>query len=288
MNLERGATRRVEALTNQVISNYRSTLPTVRERQWRTAQQHLQRADAGTGQHVAQGSVSLLRRAPAPHRRRSRELRRRNAAASRHFTEAVSAFREAAELRQDWPDPASGWRGRSSTVSRISIARLTPSSGGEPRLHDRRSRDGPARRRLPRAATACGGPRGNSRICRRSSITCSGRATPTVERTSSTKRFRHFPASRRTSADAWCARPDRRTSGRAREQHVEDRPQLPWPLPSRPPLNAIARATRWVSVSPIDPILPATSLIVLVPRRHDAYAAALRVPVASAVSAHRS
>ena len=36
------------------------------------------------------------------------KLRRRTAAANQHFTEAVSAFREAAELRRDWPDPFLG------------------------------------------------------------------------------------------------------------------------------------------------------------------------------------
>ena len=36
------------------------------------------------------------------------KLRHRSATANQHFTEAVSAFREAAELRRDWPDPFLG------------------------------------------------------------------------------------------------------------------------------------------------------------------------------------
>jgi tetratricopeptide (TPR) repeat protein len=36
------------------------------------------------------------------------KLRHRPATANQHFTEAVSAFREAAELRRDWPDPFLG------------------------------------------------------------------------------------------------------------------------------------------------------------------------------------
>ena len=36
------------------------------------------------------------------------KLRHRTAAANQHFTEAVTAFREAAELRRDWPDPFLG------------------------------------------------------------------------------------------------------------------------------------------------------------------------------------
>ena len=109
MNLERVLTRRVEALTNQVISNYRSTLPTVRERQWRTAQQHLLRAlvlapdnaRLKAAFHYCDGHLHRIDG-------EAEKLRRRTAIASQHFTEAVSAFREAAELRQDWPDPYLG------------------------------------------------------------------------------------------------------------------------------------------------------------------------------------
>jgi tetratricopeptide (TPR) repeat protein len=36
------------------------------------------------------------------------KVRHRSATANQHFTEAVSAFREAAELRRDWPDPFLG------------------------------------------------------------------------------------------------------------------------------------------------------------------------------------
>ena len=109
MNLERVLTRRVATLSDQVISNYRSTLPTVRERQWRTAQQHLQRAlvlapDSSRLKAAYRYCEGHLHRIDGE----AEKLRRRTAAANRHFTEAVSAFREAAELRPEWPDPFLG------------------------------------------------------------------------------------------------------------------------------------------------------------------------------------
>jgi tetratricopeptide (TPR) repeat protein len=109
MNLERILTERVETLTDQVISNYRSTLPTVRERQWRSAQENLRRA------LVLEPDNSRLKAAfyyCEGHLHRidgeAEKLRQRTAVATRHFTEAVRAFREAADVRRDWPDPFLG------------------------------------------------------------------------------------------------------------------------------------------------------------------------------------
>ncbi len=109
LRLERVLENRVEALAEQVIANYRSALPTVRERQWRTAQRNLQQALI-----LSPGNTSLkasLRYCEGHLHRidgEAEKLRRRTAAANQHFTEAVSAFREAAELRRDWPDPFLG------------------------------------------------------------------------------------------------------------------------------------------------------------------------------------
>ena len=107
--LERTLARRVRTLTEQVIGNYRSTLPTVRERQWRIAQKNLQQA------LVLEPRDSALRaslRYCEGHLHRidgeAEKARHRTAAANQHFTEAVSAFREAAELRREWPDPFLG------------------------------------------------------------------------------------------------------------------------------------------------------------------------------------
>jgi len=107
--LERTLTRRVGALSDQVIANYRSTVPTVRERQWQIAQRSLQHALV-----LAPDSTGLkasLRYCEGHLHRIDGEadkLRHRAATANQHFTEAVSAFREAAALRRDWPDPFLG------------------------------------------------------------------------------------------------------------------------------------------------------------------------------------
>ena len=107
--LERTLTDRVRTLSDQVIANYRSTVPTVRERQWQIAQRSLQQALV-----VAPGSTSLkasLRYCEGHLHRidgEAEKLRHRTATANQHFTEAVSAFREAAELRRGWPDPFLG------------------------------------------------------------------------------------------------------------------------------------------------------------------------------------
>lgn len=108
-HLEQVMASRVQTLADQVIANYRSTLPTVRERQWQTAQKNLQRALV-----LSPGSRSLraeLRYCEGHLHRISGEAengRHHAAAAQQQFTEAVSAFREAAELRRDWPDPFLG------------------------------------------------------------------------------------------------------------------------------------------------------------------------------------
>ena len=107
--LERTLTSRVRALADQVIANYRSPVPTVRERQWQIAQRSLQHALV-----LAPESTSLkasLRYCEGHLHRIAGEadkLRHRTATANQHFTDAVSAFRESAELRRDWPDPFLG------------------------------------------------------------------------------------------------------------------------------------------------------------------------------------
>ncbi|MFL6280835.1 MAG: protein kinase domain-containing protein [Vicinamibacterales bacterium] len=107
--LERTLTTRAGTLSDQVIANYRSTVPTVRERQWQIAQRNLQRAVV-----LAPGDATLkasLRYCEGHLHRIAGEadkLRHHTATSSQHFTEAVSAFREAAELRRGWPDPFLG------------------------------------------------------------------------------------------------------------------------------------------------------------------------------------
>jgi hypothetical protein len=107
--LERTLTDRVRTLSEQVIENYRSTVPTVRERQWQVAERSLQRALVLAPRST--GLKASLRYCEGHLHRIDGEadkLRHRTATANQHFTEAVSAFREAAELRRDWPDPFLG------------------------------------------------------------------------------------------------------------------------------------------------------------------------------------
>jgi len=109
VGLERSLTTRVRRLSEQVIANYRSTLPTVRERQWRIAQRNLQQALV-LAPHDATLRASLRYCEGHLHRidGEAEKQRHRSAAANQHFTEAVAAFRESAELRRDWPDPFLG------------------------------------------------------------------------------------------------------------------------------------------------------------------------------------
>ena len=108
-SLEQTLASRVETLSEQVIANYRSTLPTVRERQWRTAQQNLQRALVLAPRNR---SLRASLRYCEGHLHRidgeAEKARHHATAADQHFTDAVAAFREAAELRRDWPDPFLG------------------------------------------------------------------------------------------------------------------------------------------------------------------------------------
>jgi len=109
MGLERVLETRVQDLVERVIANYRSSLPTVRERQWRTAQKNLQQALILAPRNAVLRS-SLRYCEGHLHRidGEAEKLRRRTGAAKQHFAEAVTAFREAAELRRDWPDPFLG------------------------------------------------------------------------------------------------------------------------------------------------------------------------------------
>jgi Protein kinase domain len=107
--LERALSSRSQELAEQVIANYRGTTPTVRERQWKLAQRNLQQA-----LRIAPGNATLraaLRYCEGHLHRidgEAEKARHRTAAANQQFADAVTAFREAAELRREWPDPFLG------------------------------------------------------------------------------------------------------------------------------------------------------------------------------------
>jgi serine/threonine protein kinase len=113
----RGTTRELaSALTDQtrtladrVIANYRAPQPSVREAQWRQVRTAVARA-LSTRPNDSALRATLRYCEGHIHRidGEARKARRLNAEAQREFGEAVAAFREAAELRDDWPDPYLG------------------------------------------------------------------------------------------------------------------------------------------------------------------------------------
>jgi serine/threonine protein kinase len=107
--LEHTLRDRTRELTDRVIANYRMPAPTVREAQWQAARDALQRALA-TAPSSSRLKASLRYCEGHLHRidGEARKSRRELSAARQELTEAVAAFREAAALRPDWPDPFLG------------------------------------------------------------------------------------------------------------------------------------------------------------------------------------
>ena len=107
--LERALAQHTIALADRVIGNYRTPLPTVRETQWRATRESLARAVAVTPKDT---QLKAALRYCDGHLHRingeARKARHQEIAAQQEFTEAVTAFREAAELRPNWPDPFLG------------------------------------------------------------------------------------------------------------------------------------------------------------------------------------
>jgi len=109
IDLRRALTEQTNLLADRVFANYRTPQPTVREAQWRQARESIAEALA-----AARGNSRLraaLRYCDGHLHRINGEARRSKklvAESKQEFTEAVTAFREAAELRSDWPDPFLG------------------------------------------------------------------------------------------------------------------------------------------------------------------------------------
>lgn len=107
--LERALIRQTATLTERVFANYRTPSPSVREAQWRAARELL--AYALVARHDDQGLRAALRYADGHLHRidgEARKARKLAADAQREFADALVAFREAAELRPEWPDPYLG------------------------------------------------------------------------------------------------------------------------------------------------------------------------------------
>jgi hypothetical protein len=107
--LEHALTDQTMTLADRIIGNYRTPAPTVRETQWKMARQALAQVLAI---NPNDGRVKGALRYCDGHLHRingeARKAHKQNEDAQHEFTEAVSAFREAAELRPAWPDPFLG------------------------------------------------------------------------------------------------------------------------------------------------------------------------------------
>jgi tetratricopeptide (TPR) repeat protein len=106
--LEQALAQQTRVLGDRVIANYRTALPSVRETQWRLAREAL--AHAVSAVPSAQLKASLRYCDGHLHRidGEARKARGKTVEAQQQFTDAVTAFREAAELRPNWPDPFLG------------------------------------------------------------------------------------------------------------------------------------------------------------------------------------
>jgi serine/threonine protein kinase len=108
VGLERALAQQTGMLSDRVIANYRTPLPSVRETQWRLAREALARA---VGVAPTRRLTASLRYCDGHLHRidgEARKARGKTVEAQQEFTDAVTAFREAAELRPDWPDPFLG------------------------------------------------------------------------------------------------------------------------------------------------------------------------------------
>ncbi len=107
--LERALVRQSQVLADRVIQNYRSPAPTVREAQWEAAAGVLRRSlTASPGDTTMRASLRYVEGHLHRIDGEAQKARRQTTQSQRELSEAVSAFREAAALRPDWPDPHLG------------------------------------------------------------------------------------------------------------------------------------------------------------------------------------
>ena len=108
IRLEQALAQQTGMLGERVIANYRTARPSVRETQWRQARDAFARAISAVPSTRLKASLRYcdghLHRIDGE----ARLARGKSVEAQQQFTEAVTAFREAAELRPNWPDPFLG------------------------------------------------------------------------------------------------------------------------------------------------------------------------------------
>jgi Protein kinase domain len=108
-SLEEALTRRSVMLGDSIIGNYRLPAPTVRETQWNMAREAFKQALAANPDDAElEGALRYCEGHLHRINGEARKTHKQNAEAQHEFTEAVSSFREAAELRPAWPDPFLG------------------------------------------------------------------------------------------------------------------------------------------------------------------------------------
>ena len=107
--LEHALAQQTEVLAERVFSNYRTPQPTVREAQWKSARELIAEALAAMpGDSHLKAALRYCDGHLHRIRGEARLGKKLTAEAKQEFAEAVTAFREAAELRSDWPDPFLG------------------------------------------------------------------------------------------------------------------------------------------------------------------------------------
>src|SRR4029078_7218669 len=108
-SLEEALTRRTITLGDSIIGNYRLPVPTLRETQWKMARGGFKQALAANPDDAElEGALRYCEGHLHRINGEARKTHQQNAEAQHEFTDAVAAFREAAELRSDWPDPFLG------------------------------------------------------------------------------------------------------------------------------------------------------------------------------------
>jgi eukaryotic-like serine/threonine-protein kinase len=108
IGLERALARQTVMLSDRVIANYRTPLPTVRETQWKLSREALAHAVSAAPSRRLEASLRYCEGHLHRIDGEARKARGKTADAQQEFTDAVTAFREAAELRPNWPDPFLG------------------------------------------------------------------------------------------------------------------------------------------------------------------------------------
>jgi serine/threonine protein kinase len=107
--LGRSLSQRSAVLADRVIADYRASLPSVREADWQSARDALARAVAfSPSDSMLRASLRYCEGHLSRINGEAKRARREFPEAQRDLTDAVAAFREAAELRRKWPDPFLG------------------------------------------------------------------------------------------------------------------------------------------------------------------------------------